>query len=32
MLTKNMGGGGGKGSARNSTPSRGIWGHFEFIP
>ena len=26
------GGGGGKGSARDSAPSRGVWGHFEFIP
>ena len=31
ILTKNMGGG-GKGSARDSAPSRGVWGHFEFIP
>ena len=34
ILTKNQGGGGGgfKGSARDSAPSRGVWGHFEFIP
>ena len=31
MLTKNMGGG-DKGSARDSAPSRVVWEHFKFIP
>ena len=26
-LMKKMGGGGGEGSARDSAPSRGAWGH-----
>ena len=31
IFMKNMGVG-GKGSVRDSAPSRGVWRHFEFIP
>ena len=30
ILTKTWGG--GNRSVRDSAPSRGVWGHFEFIP